>query len=84
VTFIAPYDVVTYYAKPPSASSRQLNGPVIVAMIFVRMMQASIHEIIDMVAVRNYLMPTRRTMGMRAVRFWRTGFLIWPPFEPDT
>ena len=29
-----------------------------------------------MVAVRNCLMPTRRTVGMRAVHFWRAAFRI--------
>jgi hypothetical protein len=45
-------------------------------MISVGMMQPSIHEIIDMTAVRNCFMPTRRTMGMRAVRFRRAPFRI--------
>jgi hypothetical protein len=36
----------------------------VVAMIAVRIMQPSVHEIIGMIAVRNSLMPAARTMRM--------------------
>jgi hypothetical protein len=45
-----------------AARSGQLHGPVIVAVITMRMMQPSAHEIIDVVTMRNCFMPTGRAM----------------------
>jgi hypothetical protein len=42
--------------------SGQLHGPVIVAVITMRMMQPSAHEIIDVVTMRNGFMPTGRAV----------------------
>ena len=44
--------------------SGELWRPVIVAMIAVRMMQASGHEVVDMVAMRHGLVSTGRTVRM--------------------
>jgi hypothetical protein len=44
--------------------SDQLHGPVVVAMIAMRMMQPSTHKVIDVVAVRDRLVSTARTMLM--------------------
>jgi hypothetical protein len=40
-------------------------------MVAVGMMQSSIHEVIDMIAVRYGVVPTRWAMGMWTARFWR-------------
>lgn len=49
------------------ASSDQLNGPVIVAMIAVRMVQPSVHEVVDMVAMRYHFVPAIWTMRVRTM-----------------
>jgi hypothetical protein len=46
--------------------SGQLHRPVIVAMIAVRMMQAPVHEVIDVVAMWNGFVPATRAMRVRA------------------
>jgi hypothetical protein len=42
----------------------QLYRSVVVTMVAVGMMQPSIHEVIDMIAVRYCFVPTRRAMSM--------------------
>ena len=42
----------------------RLYGPVVVAMVAVGMMQPSIHEIIDVIAVRYGFVVTRWAMDM--------------------
>ena len=42
----------------------QLYRSVVVAMVAMGMMQPSIHEVIDMIAVRYGLVPTRWAMGV--------------------
>jgi hypothetical protein len=37
-------------------SSDQLQGPMIIAMITVRMMQPAVHEIVNMITMRHLLM----------------------------
>jgi hypothetical protein len=49
----------------------QLQGPVIIAMIAVRMMQPAVHEIVNMIAMRDLLMAAAWTMYVRAVQFGR-------------
>jgi hypothetical protein len=49
---------------------------VVVAVIAVRMMQPTIHQVIDMVAMRNNLMSTIWTMPVRATRFGRAAHRI--------
>jgi hypothetical protein len=45
--------------------------PVVVAMITVRMMQPSIHEVINMVTMRHRFVPAGRAMLVRAARLRR-------------
>jgi hypothetical protein len=45
--------------------------PVVVAMIAVRMMQPSIHEVINMVTMRHRFVPAGRAMLVRAARLRR-------------
>ncbi len=42
-----------------------LDHAVVVAMGTMRKMQMAVNQIVDMVAVRNRLMPARRSMAMR-------------------
>jgi hypothetical protein len=43
--------------RPPSwAPSGQLQGPMIIAMITVRMVQPAVYEIVDMVTMRHLFM----------------------------
>jgi hypothetical protein len=42
----------------------QLYQSVVVAMVAMGMMQPSIHEVIDMIAVRYGFVPTRWAMGV--------------------
>jgi hypothetical protein len=42
----------------------RLNGPMVVAMIAVRMMQPSVHEVIDVVAVRDTFVTAPRAVRM--------------------
>jgi len=44
--------------------SGQLHGPVIVAMIAMRMMELSVHQVIDMITVRDGFVSAFRTMLM--------------------
>jgi len=44
--------------------SGQLYGPVVIAMIAVGMMQASVHEVIDVVAVRYGFVSAGRAMNV--------------------
>jgi len=44
--------------------SDQLHRPVLVAMIAMRMMELSFHQIIDMITVRDGFVSTVRTMLM--------------------
>jgi len=57
------------FATPISGGRRlcQLQLAVIVAVIAVRMMQAAIHEVIDVVAVRDRFMAAIRAVDMRGV-----------------
>jgi hypothetical protein len=43
--------------RVPRVPSGQLHGPVIIAMITVRMVQPTVYEIVDMVTVRHLFMP---------------------------
>lgn len=43
------------------------HGPVVIAMVAVRMVQVSIHQIIDMVAMRYCVMTATGTVHMRGV-----------------
>lgn len=47
--------------------SGQLHGPVIVAVVTVRIMQPPTHDVIDVVTMRNRFMPTGRTVLVCAV-----------------
>jgi hypothetical protein len=49
---------------------------VIVAVVAVRMMQSSVHEVIDMIAMRNGLMSAIWPMLVCAVRFGRAAHRI--------
>jgi hypothetical protein len=51
--------------------SSQLHGPVIIAMIAMRMVQPTVHEIVDVVAVRHLFVSAVRAVGVRAVNFRR-------------
>lgn len=42
--------------KSLSSSSGQMHGPVIIAMVTVRMVQPAVYEIVDMVTVRHRFM----------------------------
>jgi hypothetical protein len=48
-----------------------LNAPVVVAVIPVRMMQVTIHQVVDMVAVGDRLMPAAGTVLVGALYFRR-------------
>jgi hypothetical protein len=50
---------------------RQLNAPVIVAMIAMGMMQMPVHQIVDVVAMRDRLVPTARAVLVGALYFRR-------------
>jgi hypothetical protein len=49
-----------------SRASGQLHRPVVVAMIAMRMMQMPVHEVIDVIAMRNGFVPAARAMRVRA------------------
>jgi hypothetical protein len=49
-----------------SRRSGQLYRPMVVAMIAVRMVQAPVHEVIDVVAMRNGFVSASRAMRVRA------------------
>jgi hypothetical protein len=51
--------------------SGQLHGPVIIAMIAVRMVQPAVYEIVDMVTMRHLFMTAVWTVCVRAVDFRR-------------
>jgi hypothetical protein len=44
--------------------SGQLHGPVVVAMIAMRVMKPSVHQVIDMITVRDGFVFAVRTMLM--------------------
>ena len=54
-----------------SPRSGQLDRPVIVAMVAVRMMQPPVHKIIDMIPMRHGFMPATRAMPVSAFVFRR-------------
>jgi hypothetical protein len=58
------------------STSGQLHGPVIIAMITVRMVQPTVYEIVDMVTMRHLFMSTVWTVYMRAVDFRRAVYGI--------
>jgi hypothetical protein len=51
--------------------SGQLHGPVIIAMIAVRMVQPAVYEIVDVVAVRHRFVSAIWTVCVRAMDFRR-------------
>jgi hypothetical protein len=52
----------------PMQTSCELHGSVVVAVVAVRMMQPAVHEIIDMIAMRNGFMSAIWPMLVCAVR----------------
>jgi hypothetical protein len=62
----------------PESSRRQLNAPVIVAMIAVRVMQVPVHQIVNVIAVRDGFMAAARAMLMRAFYLGRAARWIGP------
>jgi hypothetical protein len=52
--------------KPATGQLRKLHNPVVITMIAVRMVQSSIHEIVDMVAVGHGFMPATWPMLVSA------------------
>jgi hypothetical protein len=56
---------------PLRAYLRQLNAPVVVAMIAMGMMQVPLHQIVDMVAMGDRLVPAVRAVRVSAPCFRR-------------
>ena len=55
---------LTFFSPPPLAFSDNLDGTVIVTVITMRMMQVAIDEIIDVITMGYYLVPTARVVLM--------------------
>jgi hypothetical protein len=66
------WSIDPYPPRSHSARSGELDRPVIVAMIPMRIMKPAVHEVIDVVAMWDRFMPTPRRMTVRAVDFGRT------------
>ena len=52
------------------SGSGQLYRPVVITMIAMRMVQASVHEVVDVVTMGDGFVPAGRAMRMRADGFW--------------
>jgi hypothetical protein len=59
-------DVFGFRSASKKMRSAQRHGPVVVAMAVVRVMQPSVHEIIDVIAMRYAFVSAARTVRMRA------------------
>jgi hypothetical protein len=59
--------------RPQGARQRsgELQGPVVIAMIAMRMMEASAHQVIDVIPVRHGFVTAGRAMLVRAARLRR-------------
>jgi hypothetical protein len=64
-------DRLISYRQSRRRRSGQLYRPVVVAMIAVRMMQPSTHQIIDVIPMRHGFVPAGQAMLVRAARLRR-------------
>jgi hypothetical protein len=55
-------------------AGNDLNSSVVIAMITMRMMKPTVHKVIDVIAMRNGLVPAAGTMNMVAVVAHMTKF----------
>ena len=57
--------------SPSQKPSADLHGPVVIAVIAMRMVQATVHEIVDMVTMLHRFMSAMRTVHVFAVDLGR-------------
>ena len=55
------------HARRRARSGHDVDGPVVVAVVAVRMVQMPVHEIIHVVAVRHRLVPAARAVHVGSV-----------------